>query len=164
MATARDVILIGVVLFTLAMTFFISKFAITKITDDMLVNPYINKTGQAVGVLQSTQQATDRADYIIMGVFIGLILSMIVSSWLVGGHPVFIFFYILFIIFGVITGAFLANAWEDFSQNAIFEGTVNKFPMTNHILLNLPVYLSITGFIGLIVLFAKPREDAGGLM
>lgn len=162
MATARDVILIGILIFSLGLVFFISKFAINKITDDLLINPYVNATSESREVLQSTKDVTDRADYVIVGVFFGFILMLIIASWFVGGHPIFMIFYFIIIVISALTGAILANAWEEMTEQAVFENLILTFPMTNHIILSLPIYISIVGMIGIIIMFSKPKDDFGG--
>jgi hypothetical protein len=42
------------------------------------------------------------------------------------------------------------------STNPTFILTIVKFPLMNNVLMNLPIYISIVGFIGLVAMFAKP--------
>jgi lipoprotein signal peptidase len=52
--------------------------------------------------------------------------------------------------------AALSNVWESFSTKAIFVTDMVQFPISNNIMLNLPLYIAVIGVIALIVMFAKP--------
>jgi hypothetical protein len=67
----------------------------------------------------------------------------------------------MFIVIAVIISAVLANAWEQYSSAAIFGLTIAAFPTTNHLLLNLPIYIAIVGFIGVVAMLAKPYLSQG---
>lgn len=166
MASTNDVILIGVLIFTFGMAFMAVYFISSTVTTQMLSIPAINQSEATVEVLQAQSKVTSRMDYIIFGLFIGLVLGMLISGWFVGGNPIFMAIYFIVGVIGVAAGAVLANVWESFSQSAIFGSTVSNFPLTNTILLNLPLYTAILVFLGMVVMFAKPfltgEQGSGG--
>ena len=129
--SARDIIFIGVTIFGLAIVMFIFHFAFGTLTDSMVNVPAINETTQTVEVFQGINNFLSRLDYVVSAIFLGLILGLIVTGWVIGGNPIFMFFYFIFVVISV-------------------------FPISNNILLNLPIYMSAIGIIGLIVMFGKP--------
>ena len=98
MASTNDVILIGVLIFGFAIGFFTIYYISTTVTTQMLAIPTINQSSATVEVLQAQSKVTSKMDYIIFGVFIGLILALMISGWFVGGNPLFMAIYFLIII------------------------------------------------------------------
>ena len=165
MASTNDVVLIGVLIFIFAIGFFTIFFISTEVTSQMLSIPTINDSSATVAVLEAQSKVTSRMDYVIFGLFIGLILGLIISGWFVGGNPIFMAIYFIVIIIGVASGAVLSNVWETVAGASIFGATVASFPITNNLLSNLPLYTAIIGFLGMVVMFAKPYimgEQGGG--
>jgi len=154
---ARDVIMIGAFVFAIAIALFVTHNMMTKTINQMINQTVINQSVPTVTELNNIKTNTlTRLDYVVFGVFIALTLALIITGWLIGGNILFMFLYFIFIVFGIILGAVLSNAWEQVSQSSIFGTTVSAFPLANNILSNLPIYLAAIGFIGLIVMFAKP--------
>jgi hypothetical protein len=153
---ARDVILMGVLLFTLGIGFFIAHYTINTTVDAMITNPTINASNKTVTALQDTKALTQRLDYIIFAVFIAFILSLIIAGWFVAGNPIFMFINFLVIVVAVAISTFLSNVWEQVTAITVFGLTITSFPITNNLLLNLPLYIAIVGTISTIVMFGKP--------
>jgi hypothetical protein len=152
----KDVLMIGVLIFTFAIGFFIFHNISNTVINQMLTNPQINSSNATVNVLQGTQRVTARMDYVIFGLFIGLIIALILTSWFIGGNPIFMFIYFIVLVFGIVTSVVLSNVWEEVSTKAIFGTTINAFPITNHLMTYLPIYSAIIGIVGLVIMFAKP--------
>jgi hypothetical protein len=153
---ARDIIVIMVVLFALGLGFFIMHFALNTTIDRMLSTPQINESNSTVTALQGSKTVTNRLDYVLFGVFIGLTLGLIITGYLIGSNPIFMFIYFLVVGIVVAISPILSNTWETVSTMSIFGVTLSYFPITNHIMLYLPIYMTIIGFIGFLAMFAKP--------
>ena len=95
MASSNDVLLIGILVFAFGIAFFAVFFISTQVTNQMLSIPVINSSASTVEVLQAQSNVTSKMDYIIFGLFIGLILALMISGWFVGGHPLFMAIYFL---------------------------------------------------------------------
>lgn len=157
---ARDVVLIGVLVFALAVISFVVYFIANRATDQMLSMPAINQSASTVEVLKTVETNSNRLDGFIFAVFLGLSLSLILTGYFIGGHPIFMIFYFIVIVAAVFASMILANTWESTTNASIFGSTITHFPLTNHVVLNLPMYIVIVGMLGMIAMFAKP--DAGG--
>ncbi len=161
--TARDVVFIAVSLFAFALVAFLANFLLSTGVDKMLEIPEINESTPTRNALISADTvASTKFDQLVLGLFIGFILAMIITSWIVGGNPVFMFIYFIIVVISVILSMVLANTWESVTQASIFGTTINNFPIANHILSYLPLYIAIMGILGLIVMFAKPFMSGGG--
>lgn len=152
----RDVILIGALVFFLATGFFILHNVMTTTVNTMSNSTGFNSSSMAVDALQDIHNVTNKLDYVVFVIFIGLCLALIISGFLVGGLPVFMFIYFLVLVIGVVLGAILANVWESITTNATLTATLTSFPISNHLLLHLPIYLAVVGFIGIVAMFGKP--------
>jgi len=158
---ARDIILFAVIIVAFALGFFVIHFAFSGILNTLITTPEINQTEGAVQSLQGSQLVLAKLDYITLAVMFGLVLAIMITGWFIGTNPIFMVIY--FVATSLITflSIFFANIWETITQNASFGTTITSFPITNHILLNLPIYVAIVGFIGLVVMFAKPYVGGG---
>jgi hypothetical protein len=165
---ARDVIVIAAILFTMGLGFFIAHYSVNTMVDELISNPTINVSNHTVQSLEGTANVTGRMDYVVFGLFIGLILALIITGYFIGGNPLFMFIYFIFVVLAVVISAVLANTWYEVANNVLFSvgGSMTKdsFPITDHLLSNLPIYMTIIGFIGLLSMFAKPfiEGQAGG--
>lgn len=162
--SAEDVVLVGAIVFTLAIAFFVSYFAVNIVYTSLLGTAALNATPEVVAVFQAGQKSTGQMDYVVFAVFIGLTIAIIVSGWFIGGNTLFMILYFLVWVIAVILSAIFSNTWQTITQMAVFGTTISAFPLSNNLLSNFPIYLTIVGFIGIIAMFAKPyfAQQSGG--
>ncbi len=159
-ASARDAVLIGVLVFALGLGLFILFFMSSTMVDTMVGISAINQSNASVSALQGIDKVTARFDYSVFAVFMGLCLALIITGWFIAGMPIFMFIYFIVIVIGVVLSTVLANVWEDATGVAIFGSTITNFTITNNILVNLPYYTAVAGFIGICVMFSKPYIES----
>jgi hypothetical protein len=159
--SARDVLLIPIIVFVVAIAFFIMHFAVNTMVTEITSHPEVSPVNASVEAFDKSAELTNRGDYIVFGMFIALVFALIVTGYLIGGYPIFMFFYFLFVVISVILSAVFGNVWEQITQSATFGTTIASFPITNHIILYLPLYATVIGFIGIVVMFAKPYFQQG---
>lgn len=157
----RDVALVGILVFALGVGFLSLHYVFNNSVDVMLGVGEINESADTVSALGSAKDLTGRLDWVVFGIFIGLVLAMLISAWFIPGHPIFMFVYFLAVLVIVVVGAVLSNAWETFSGTAPISASASAFSITNHLLNNLPLYLGVAGFLGMVILFGKPRDGVG---
>lgn len=162
MASVRDVILAGILISMFAIGLFVFYFAVQQTSTRMLGIAEINQSQAAVDSINGGLRAANRLDYVVFGLFIGLVLAILITGWFVGGNPLFMFIYILVSVMAVILGAVLSNVWETTTSMVIFGATIAAFPLTNNLMTYLPLILAIIGILGTIVMFGKPATDGGG--
>lgn len=159
--SAVDVILIGALLFAFGLGFFFLHYTVNQVITQIVANPVVSSSPAAVAGFQASQTVAARLDYFVLAILIGLILGVIVTSWYIEAHPVFVAFYFIILVVGVVVGAGLSNAWETFSTKAAFSGSLLAFPITNNVLTYLPYYVAAIGVLAMVVLFAKPLVSGG---
>lgn len=152
----QDIGLAMVFLFVAAILFLTVKYSYTQFVDTATENTQINSSAAAVEVLDKTKDLTNRFDYVVFVLLVGFVLAVIITGWLVGGNPLFSFIYFIALVILVAVSSVLSFVWEKVSTKAIFIDTVAELPITDLIMSNFPVYITILGFVGMLVLFAKP--------
>ena len=88
-------------------------------------------------------------------IIFGMILGIFIGSYLVTTKPVFFIPYIFIVIIAIIVSVPLSNAYETLSNTAELSSTFLEFSASNFIMLNLPVWITIIGFVGGIIMFAR---------
>jgi hypothetical protein len=157
----RDVIFIAVILMIFAVGFISFHYAYGVAEQKLLLNPTYNSSSNAVTALKGSEKVMARMDYVIFGLFIGLILAMIITAWIVGGHPIFMFIYFLVSVVGVVIATIISNVWESITIGTVLASSLTAFPLTDYIMLKLPFLISVITFVGMVVMFSKPQE--GGI-
>lgn len=153
MSDVRSVITVIVTIFAIA----IGILVMMKMTDmmvtgmkqsDMTDYRYVNESlNSANSLIQG------KSDVIFLGVFIAFILGLIVTGYFVTAYPIFAIFYIIgLIVLGVIS-ALLTYIWESISQSSTFLPYLGHIPVTDFIISHLVFFMSVIGFISLIVMY-----------
>lgn len=92
-------------------------------------------------------------------VYFGLILGIIVSSFFIRQHPIFIPVYILIAIATVIVTVTLGNAWSNLTEIDTFQSIIDLniyIRIINSILSNIVTVTVVVFILSLIITFAKP--------
>jgi len=157
MSSARDISVIVIMMFAVSLMLFVIHYATKTMISEIVAIPAINASQGAVTSFQGTSAMTNRFDYAIFLIFIGFVLSVIITGWFVGGEPIFMFIYFLAIVFAVVISIGLANVWVNVTEGGSYFGTtITSFPIANHLMMYLPIYTVVMGFLGIIVMFSKP--------
>lgn len=161
--TASDVMLISALVFAAGIGLFVIFAAVTPTLTGLIHSP-LNESATAVEALEGTQTMLGKLDYLVFGVFLALALGLVITSWFIGGNPIFMFIYFLIIVISVVVSAVLSNVWETVTGASVFGTSLASFPLANHLIGLLPFYIGVVGFIGIVVMFAKPYLSEGGGM
>jgi hypothetical protein len=85
-------------------------------------------------------------DGLVPFIFLVLLLVCVVAGWLSNTHPVIMIFLLFIVIFLMIVGGILSNAWEDLKTDDSLSATVVNYPMTDYILSHYLFFVGIMGF------------------
>ena len=94
-------------------------------------------------------------------------VSIFISNFLVKAHPVFFVLYVFIIIVAIIFSAYISNQYESLMGNSAIGSTLQSFKGSSFIMLHLPTWTTVIGFVGAIFLFIgilRDRELGGGIM
>lgn len=100
--------------------------------------------------------------WISVFLIVGMILSIFIGSYLVTTKPIFFIPYLFVVIIAIIVSVPMANSYETLLNNAILQESFTGFTGANWIMLNLPIWISIIGITGGIIMFSrmgKRREN-----
>lgn len=151
-----------IVVFVIGLSMFALYFGLDIVFDQVVNVTAINNTQPAVDVLNTFMpNVANRSDYMIFVGFMAAIFVFFIVSWIAGSNPIFIPFMFLLVVVATAVSAILSNVFEDFVLNSIFGTTISNFPITNHIIINFPIYIPVIGFSAMILMFARQRLTQG---
>lgn len=107
-----------------------------------------NTLGAVVGSYQSLYWIS------IMLIF-GMIISIFIGSYMVTTRPVFFIPYFIILTIALIVSVGLANAYERIIATPELAATYQQFWGSNAILLYLPLWITVIGFTGGIIMYSR---------
>lgn len=153
----RDVITVAVMFFAVCIALYFVAFGFKTGYDALLANKNVQSSANTVNVLNAgNSKVVARYDYWAFACIVGWTLFIIISSWFIGGNPLYIFLYLMGNALAVIISDMLTNAWSTYVNTAALASVGSLFPITNLIMSSLSTYIIAVGFIGMVVIFAKP--------
>ena len=156
-----DMLIFIITIFVFAIGLFIFAFVIPQIANGL-------NTG---GMNESTQGKAAIDNLVDMGVngmqrgffllFVGLIMGIMISSFLIRTHPIFLFLYIIFLGLALLISTFLGNAFEQVISADALSGTIASQGMITIVMQNLLLITLVTGALSMIIIFAKFSSFGG---
>jgi hypothetical protein len=106
----------------------------------------------------------DALYWISILLIVGMIISIFIGSFLVTTRPVFFVPYIFILIIAIIVSVVISNAYQEVRNNPELSPTFDRFTGANFILDKLPLWITIIGFTGGIIMFSRmgSKENEGG--
>ncbi len=157
-----DMIIFLVVVFILAIGLFIFAYIIPQISGG-LQDAGLDSTTEgsfAINQLSSFGTVTIQRGFFL--VFVGLIISTMVTSFFARTHPLFLFLYILILGITVFVGVYLGNAYQQFSEVELFADTLASQGLINIVMSNIITILIAVGALSMIIVFSKFTTGEGG--
>jgi len=84
-----------------------------------------------------------------------LIIGIMVSSFLIKVHPMFIFIYIVTLLMAILVTIYLANTYALLVNNPLLARISDNFAMTTYIMQHSVMIMLATGAISMIIVFSK---------
>jgi F0F1-type ATP synthase assembly protein I len=102
--------------------------------------------------------------WISVFLIVGMIISIFIGSYLVTTKPIFLIPYIFITIIAIIVSVGLSNAYELIIEDPTLASTFAGFVGANFILLQLPIWITVIGVVGGIIMFSRmgSKENEGG--
>lgn len=161
MTSVRDIIIIAVLLFAVAVAVLVTVNTGHIIIGRLQLNPSFNATNSSMEVLQSGDASLNYTDGVYFVGFIALFFAIIIFGYLVGGYGIFSVIYFILIIIFVIISYVLQVSWITIAENSNFITTTAALPLTNFIMSNLAMFVAVMGLVGLLAIYAKPYFQGG---
>ena len=128
---------------------------------DSLGNMDLHDTqgNNASQVIENTMGVTEASvtalRWISVLLIAGMILSIFIGSYLVTTKPVFFVPYIFIVIIAFVVSVPISNTYEEVMANEVLSSTFAGFTGANWIMLNLPIWITIIGLAGGIIMFTR---------
>lgn len=149
-------IVIIVLLFAFAIIAFAMIFVWSSIGGALEDSTLNDDADQAAAISQLKNFGSTYVGGMFIFVFFGLALGLMITSFLVPEHPIFIIAYILLLIISIFLTAIIGNVWagvtavEPFTTIAQDETLINTF-MENIVNIEIGLFL-----ITMVIIFGKP--------
>ncbi len=157
-----DTFFLIVTLFGLAIFLVIIGYTVPKISDQ-LKNTELNQSSASLTALNEMDNTIAKFDGIFLFIFIGLIMSILISAFLIDSHPIFIPIFIFLLGFAVVVSAILSNVYNTISTDSTLSSVATTLPYTNTILNNFVLIIIGVGVLSMIVIFGKSGISGGRL-
>lgn len=157
-----DMLIFMITVFILAIGFFIFAFIIPEITDG-LSEAGLNESQEGFDAIQAVEEigtVTIQRGFFFL--FVGLIISVMITSFLSSTHPIFFFMYILFLAVTIFVATYLGNAYTQLTSNPIFAERMADQTLINVVMDNIILITLAVGALSFIIIFAKFRSSPGG--
>lgn len=130
--------------------------------DTALTNTNLNGTVQHQAVEEFAEFNRTAWDQITIVIMVAILLSLIFTAYLTRVSPAFYWIYIIFSIFIVMLGSMFSSFWDTMTAQDIYSTTINNYPMTDAIFGNNFVFIILSLFIILLIIFifGKGGENA----
>jgi hypothetical protein len=157
-----DMMIFLITITILAVGLFVLAFVVPEITEGLNIAGLNNSAEGANAIEELTKVGTQTIQNGFFLLFVGLIASVMISSFLVRTHPIFLFLYILFLGVTVFLGTYLGNMYETISETTIFAGTLASQNLINLVMENIVVIVIAVGALSMVIIFAKFSSFRGG--
>lgn len=158
-----DIILAIVMFFIVAVVIVFGIYLSNQLIAGM--TPELNSldsTNRSSALLtQSLGTSTMVGDSVFMMVFFCLVLGIIITSFMVYTHPIFIVIWIILSLVSLVLATILSNAYEAITAGVLATSSALT-PMLNWIMLNLPLVVLGIIIISIIVVYVKSRSPMQG--
>jgi hypothetical protein len=158
-----DFVLMIVSVFIIGLMFFVGGKVWTEFKteivemDEIMDNGAVNMTAE-INQLDVTFNILDPM-YAVF--FFGFFLALLVSIFYIDSHPGFMVFGLLLFIIILFVGMIMSDVWTTIASSEQLSDEQINFPITYHLMSNLPIYLIIMGFLFFILLYATRRSSYG---
>lgn len=150
-----DMMIWLITIFILAVGLFIIIFVTGKITTG-LRTANLNTTTEGTNAINSLEDfGSHTINYGFLFLFAGLIISMLITSFMVRSHPIWLFLYILFLGCTIFLGFYLGNAYNTLSTNPVFADMLDSGSMINAVMKYIAEITLAVGAISIVIVFAK---------
>lgn len=150
-----DPIIFLILVFSFSVIIFILAFIVPQISNGLAIAGLNNTPEGQAGIDQLNDFGTVTLQRGLFLLVFGLMISTLITSFLVRTHPLFLFLYIFILGLTIFIATFLANAYDDLRQIPLLGDTLASQTLINLIMENLVLIILSLGALSMIIVFAK---------
>jgi len=149
-------------LFVAVIVLLFSSFFFTKFYEAVEFEPAFNDT-TTQSSMKDAQTGLFNVDNTIFFLFIGFVIFLIISAFLIRTHPIFMVIMIILLFLITMFSFIISNTYQGMIEGGGEFGTfsLTHYPKTNFIFENLPLLFFIVDIFVLIAMFSKPSGGGG---
>jgi len=152
---ASIIIFMLIIIFFIAVSFLVVNYVGAELIE-IMDTTILNSTEAAPAISDAMETiTTSTIDNGVLIIFVFLIIGIIISSFMIRVHVVWLFLYIIFLAVGIFLAVFLGNAYQDISERTIFAAAVANMPITIWIMQNIVRIMLGVGALSMVVVFSK---------
>lgn len=158
-----DMLIFLIIAFIMAIGIFVLVFTTNEISDGLRSGGLNNTVegGDAIDELQEFGNTTLQAGFFLL--FVGLIISTLITSFFIRTHPLFMFLYIFVLGLTVFIGTYLSNAYETMINSPIFANELASQTLITLVMENMITILVAVGALSMIIVFSKFSSRGRGV-
>ena len=154
-ADPTDITLLLVILFFIVISFVVAIYANSKIQE--IISTTVLNESAAYPAINSAfvtinEYTVQRGFTLFFGI---LIIGILVSSFMIKVHPVFIFIYIITLGVAIFVSMYLANAYELVVSNGQLATIAANYGMMTWVMQHITTILLAVGALSMIIVFGK---------
>jgi hypothetical protein len=165
-----DVVIFIVIVFIIVLFFGLWRYGFNIITERLTaIETPVNSLNLSVSNTASNtfglvNTGLEGLKVVGLCLIFGMILTIFISNFLIRSHPIFFVGYIFVTILAIILSFFISNFYQNNINNEVLSVVFQNDPFGSFILLYLPIWVCVIGFIGGLILFSGiyREEGAGG--
>lgn len=154
-ADVTDMLIFLIVLFILVIGLFTLAFIVPEITSGLNAAG-LNSSSEGAGAITSLSNfGTITIQRGFFFLFVGLIISTMVTSFFARTHPIFLFLYISVLGVTVFLSVYLGRAYQQFTEISVFAETLSTQGLMNIVMSNIITIVIAVGAMSMIIVFSK---------
>lgn len=153
-----DMMLYAVILLVFGI-FFVTMFMALSKTNEGFQSSNITQESKDI-VNTYTSKFKGVYDNFTVTILIGVVITMIITAFILRNHPVFAGIAILVMILIVGVTFYLSNFWHSFAASDGVSTYAEQFTLTTIILNNLPKFIVVLIVIFIVILFSKSKSQS----
>jgi hypothetical protein len=154
-ADPTDITLMLVIVFFIVISFVVAIFVNSKLSD-IISNTVLNESAAYESINDSfttiNRYTIQRGFTLFFGI---LIIGILVSSFMIKVHPIFIFIYIVTLIVAIFVSMYLANAYEMVVSNGQLALLADNYATMTWVMQHIGLILLAVGALSMIIIFGK---------
>lgn len=155
--SGTDIIFMVAFLLMFSIAALVGKMAWTEMSTSMKSNEVINSSAPAISAIEAADTANNLWDYVFLILFVGFTIGMVVLGYFIPARPAFVIMFILVLMLAVVLSGVMSNVWAGVYNNLVFQNS--DMDITNHIMSNLMLYVTMVGALAMIATYSKTRGD-----
>ena len=157
-----DMLIFLITIFVFAIGLIILAFVIPEISHGLETAGLNSTAGAQASIDELTELGVNGMQKGFLFLFTGFVMGLMISSFLVRTHPIFIFMYILFLGITVFLGTYIGNAFEQVATSPALADTTANQGLITIIMQNIVLITLVVGALSMIIIFAKFSSTGGG--